>query len=144
MALPAPKFNIGDTVLWLPCRNRTWNEKQYLRYLIADHRKTARQLHRDGYAGYEHRLSNHMKGLIRDCVKVLREATVVEIAGIVPFSMYNVDSAIFNQCYLASKQGVHSGVSYRYQLLIRFNVRLNQCAMITGIPVASEQDLRKE
>jgi len=138
--IPMPKFQIGQMVL---IRYRHESDKPfflkiYLRYLIRKARKIHQSLLRGGY-GKGARLHGATKDGIRDCIRVLSEATEVQIIGIKPWSMYNVDCTTFNECYVGGVSGASSPLEYRYQVLVRFkDSKGNSMAMITGIPIGCE------
>lgn len=128
--MPKPKFQVGDRVLWQG-RNRKYFEGLYLRSLVRHWRLNQRRLNDGG------------KNIIRKVMKVVRQATTVEIAGTVAHAMHGLNYAGCNQCYIGGVPGASSPAYFHYQLLIRWNEDGNTLAMITGIGVATDRDLKK-
>ena len=142
---PEPKFKIGQKVLidYRHPSDKPFFERTYLRYLIRKDRKIHNRLLKGGYIKGS-KLSDGCKNEIRECIKRLREATEVEIVGIVPWSMYNIDSVQFNECYVGGVSGASAPMEYHYQILIRFkNDKGNNIALITGCPVGSANSFKE-
>lgn len=136
--VPQPKFKIGQTVLfnYNHPSDKGYYLKLYLRHLLRYHRRIHQRLLKGGYTEGV-KLPNPIKGAIKDCLSVLREATEGVIIGIVPHSMFNIDSTYFNECYVGGVSGASSPLDYGYHIMIRTvkGVNVNTVAMITGIPI---------
>jgi hypothetical protein len=138
--MPMPKFQISQMVQirYSHKSDKSFFIKTYLRHLIRKARKIHQSLRRGGYMTGT-KLHDTTKDSIRDCIRVLSEATEAQIIGIKPHSMYTVDCTTFNECYVGGVSGASSPLDYHYQVLIRFkDSKGNSMAMITGIPIGSE------
>ena len=127
--IPQPKFKIGDSVEW-GGRDRSYYEWRYLRYLVRHWRLTNKKLSDGG------------KAIIRKVMRVIREATTAEIAGIIGRGMHSFDTADYNQCYIGGVPGASSPMYFEYQLLFRWQEGNNILAMVTGIAITSDCDLK--
>jgi hypothetical protein len=125
--LPVPVFRIGQRVKWLETEDRRYFQNQYRIWL--------RKKWKPGPSNLGH-------SIIDEAMNRVTQAIEVEIAGVVPSSMYCIDYAEMNQCYLRTAPGIFSGVDYHYQLCIRWEEDGNTLAMITGMPVAGDRDLK--
>ena len=127
--VPQPKFKIGDVVEWNG-RDRNYFEWVYLKYLVRHWRLRKSKLESGG------------KEIIRKVIRIVREATTAEIAGIVATGMHSFDYANMNQCYIGGVSGASSPMYFQYQLLFRWKEGDNILAMVTGIPIAVDGCLK--
>jgi hypothetical protein len=115
VALPRPKHAIGARLL--PDCVSAYNRRQLLRHLLRGYRKMHQKFAKKyGFNPLHGKLSDHMKGLLRDQLSLVDSADVVEIAGMQPEGMHVNHPA--HESYLRDGQ-THSGVHYEYFLLFR-------------------------
>ena len=144
--IPQPKFVVGQKVRWIRGDNRDYFQKEYLKSLVKywrEHQQRVGNPHtKQGFPRPpRQRLCDGAKNIIRHCYEIVSDADIVEIIGIVSNSMYVHDSPGFNQCYVPGVPGAACGVEFRYQLLIRYKVGDNTCALATRLPVAEGRSL---
>ena len=142
--VPKPKFKIGQKVLldYLHPSDKHFYARIYLKHLLREDRKIHNRLLRQELTkGYK--LPGGIKDNIRECIKRLWEATEVEIVGIVPWSMYNIDDVQSNECYIGGVPGASSPMRYEYHILIRFkNDNGNNIALVTGCPIGCDNSFK--
>ena len=135
--LKTPNLTLGQKVVpgdnW--DRDFPWYLKRYALYLI----RQARRLISNSSKG---KLNDHSKKQIRDCLQVFREATEFEVAGLTIQHGYNLDSTMFNACYLAGVLGAASPPHYGVQLVVRFERDGKRLALITGDISISDSSLK--
>jgi hypothetical protein len=115
VALPRPKHAIGTQLR--PGCVIAYSRKLLLRHLLRGYRKMHRNFAmKYGFNPLHGKLSEHMKGLLRDQLSLVDTADVVEIAGMRPKGMHVNHPS--HESYLLDGQ-THSGVHYEYFLLFR-------------------------
>jgi hypothetical protein len=141
VALPQPKHTVG-TKLRPGCVS-AYGRKLLLRHLLRGYRKMHRTFAKKyGFNPLYGKLSNHMKGLLRDQLSLVDSADGVEIAGMQAKGMHVNHPS--HESYLCNGQ-THSGVRYEYFLLFRkTDSQGRNLVYIPDIPLLWDSDVKKQ
>ncbi|MBY3231835.1 hypothetical protein [Rhizobium laguerreae] len=128
-AMPAPNIHVGMRLDPFPVTG--WVRRRLLRSMIADHLRITRSLRRKGYLKREpgtKTLSDHTKGMIRDYMRVVDTAYMIEVAG-VHGEGHHLGLQPVNQCYVDGGTG-WSGMTFYGQLLWRAQIGDDHVAVL--------------
>lgn len=134
-ALPKQEFNVGDRVEFK--FQHASNGAYYFRSLVRHEIRQMRRFRND------HPMHTYNKEQIRKKLRIVREATSIEVVGIAPRFGQNVGS-VAHECYLPGVPGAASPLTYAYYLCFRWTDEDgNKVAYIPKLAIVAGNDLKR-